>query len=141
LAKKKENERAHFELTGKEKMPTQSYGQDLIQQAQSIHQNTRGANDQDDQKAKMIKKNRKNNFSLGENGSTNPRGGHYLESSSRATYEYMNPNHGGNTAPATTKGSDFKTANFKLGTEGTDYITTNKQNFMGGGISLQNNSS
>ena len=31
---------------------------------------------------------------------------------------------------------DFKTANFKLGTEGTDYITTNKQNFIGGNVSL-----
>ena len=135
MAKKKENERAHFELTGQEKMPTQSYGQDLIQQAQSIHQNSRGNNDQDEQKAKMIQKNRKNNFSLGENGSTNPRGGHYLESSSRATYDYLIPSHGVNTAPGTTKG-DFKTANFKLGTEGTDYITTNKQCFIGSKIQI-----
>lgn len=30
LAKKKENERAHFDLTGTAKMPSQSYGQDLI---------------------------------------------------------------------------------------------------------------
>ena len=54
LAKKKENERAHFELTGKEKMPTQSYGQDLIQQAQNMHQNMGGGNEMDEQKTKMI---------------------------------------------------------------------------------------
>jgi hypothetical protein len=54
LAKKKENERAHFELTGKEKMPTQSYGQDLIQQTQHMHQNMGGGNEMDEQKTKMI---------------------------------------------------------------------------------------
>jgi hypothetical protein len=72
---------------------------------------------------------------LGENGLTNPRGGHYLESSSRATYDYMIPNKGASSVPGTSKG-DFKTANFKLGTEGTDYITTNKQNFIGSDIQI-----
>ena len=35
-------------------MPTQSYGQDLIQQAQNINQNTRGGNEMGLEKAKMI---------------------------------------------------------------------------------------
>ena len=78
---------------------------------------------------------------MGENGQTNLRGGYYLESSSKATYEYNIPDHGvANSAPGTAKG-DFKTANFKLGTEGTDYITTNKQNFIGGNVTISKNSS
>jgi hypothetical protein len=51
-----------------------------------------------------------------------------MESSSRATYEYMIPE--STSMPGTSKG-DFKTANFKLGTEGPDYITTNNQNLLG----------
>lgn len=42
--------------------------------------------------------------------------------------------------PDTSKG-DFKTANFQLGTEGPDYITTNNQNLLGAQAPISKNSS
>jgi len=57
-------------------------------------------------------------------GETGPRDRYYLESSSRAAFDYTLPNGVSNSLPGTAKG-DFKSANFKLGTEDTDYITTN----------------
>lgn len=72
LEKKNENQRAHFNLGGNEKMPMLSYGQDLI--AKSSQQNLNSNNGEDQvQRLKMIDNARKDNFSIGESGVTNSR--------------------------------------------------------------------
>lgn len=103
-------------------MPNKSYGQDLIDQSIG-QQQLKNVEKEARERQKMIENSRKSNFELGDVH----KGSQYASvTSNSAAY---NPEYlllaGGYDSKTNVSANDFKKANFKLGSNNPDYITTN----------------